>query len=422
MKINRNNYELFFVDYLDGKLSHSDELELLAFLAANPDLEEELNLVRDIKIEPEKITFNAKDSLKKKEIVPEISQERFNELCVGKIENILNAEEEKLLINHIQLHPELEKDLRLFNMTVSQPDYTIEFPGKESLKRMEISTENINELLVGRIENDLNEKQEAMLTKQLKQNPGLEKELQLFNQTILKPDMSIVFPGKSSLKRKAIQISYRKIIIRSVSAAAAIALLFVLYTNFNNEERFGNSTKMFTGIFNPLKIKTNQVQLNNTEKKNKTNNIQKTIQNNQQLVAVDDTSTEKVKNNSVITSDNTNNFIAANNNQLIDTTSHHQVPVKNVVRSNQNLDKTYEAIFADAKYSHYRDMIESVPYQTIQSGPSVGIWDIVEAGSKGISAVTGADVNFDQKIDKKRKVEKYSFHVGRFGFSRTVHK
>ena len=44
MKITRENYELFFVDYLDNKLSDSNILELMAFLAQNPDLEEELNL------------------------------------------------------------------------------------------------------------------------------------------------------------------------------------------------------------------------------------------------------------------------------------------------------------------------------------------------------------------------------------------
>ena len=38
MNINRNNYEVFFMDHLDGKLSPPLEQELRAFLVLNPDL------------------------------------------------------------------------------------------------------------------------------------------------------------------------------------------------------------------------------------------------------------------------------------------------------------------------------------------------------------------------------------------------
>ena len=41
MKINRNNYEIFFVDYSDGKLSENQIENLMAFISLNPDLEEE---------------------------------------------------------------------------------------------------------------------------------------------------------------------------------------------------------------------------------------------------------------------------------------------------------------------------------------------------------------------------------------------
>ena len=43
MKINRNNYEMYFIDYLDGVLSPDLVSELLLFLDENPDLKEELS-------------------------------------------------------------------------------------------------------------------------------------------------------------------------------------------------------------------------------------------------------------------------------------------------------------------------------------------------------------------------------------------
>ena len=42
MKINRNNYEVFFMDYLDGNLDESVVNDFIEFLQKNPDLKEEL--------------------------------------------------------------------------------------------------------------------------------------------------------------------------------------------------------------------------------------------------------------------------------------------------------------------------------------------------------------------------------------------
>ena len=38
MKINRNNYEVFFIDFYDGKLTDMQQLEMELFLESHPDL------------------------------------------------------------------------------------------------------------------------------------------------------------------------------------------------------------------------------------------------------------------------------------------------------------------------------------------------------------------------------------------------
>ena len=426
MKINRKNYELFFVDYLDGKLSHSDQLELMAFLSVNPDLEEELNMVRDIKIEPENISFSAKNSLKKNEAT-EISIEKFQELCVSKIEKTISSSDEALLTAHLQKHPELIKDLQLFELTLLRPDLSVTAPNKENLKQL--SSERIEELIIGKIEKTLNAEEKSVLTAQINKQHELEKEIQLFEKTILKADLSIVYPDKNSLKRRTLGVSYRKIVIRSLSAAASVAILFVLYTTLFNQNRFGQSPKSFATMLNPFGIKNNSVNSNNTNSLKKTfantqhNNI---IIKNHTPQLMNDTSVSIAQNQTNINPDTNRLWIAQNNTTGVDTASHINPSKNNPAISNENFNKTYDAIFAETKYSHFKDMIENVPFQAIQPYSSglanIGIWDVVEAGSKGFSAVTGANVNFQQKTDKKRKTEKYSFHIGRFGFSRTIHK
>jgi hypothetical protein len=49
--LTRNNYEIWFVDYLDGKLGNEQLDTLLDFLEQNPDLKQELLGVSDFRLE-----------------------------------------------------------------------------------------------------------------------------------------------------------------------------------------------------------------------------------------------------------------------------------------------------------------------------------------------------------------------------------
>ena len=50
MDINRQNFETYFIDYLDGRLDPGQVAELLSFLEKNPDLERELKEFENIQI------------------------------------------------------------------------------------------------------------------------------------------------------------------------------------------------------------------------------------------------------------------------------------------------------------------------------------------------------------------------------------
>ena len=43
MKINRQNYEAAFVEYMEGTLSVEDKMEVEKFLASSPDLKHEMD-------------------------------------------------------------------------------------------------------------------------------------------------------------------------------------------------------------------------------------------------------------------------------------------------------------------------------------------------------------------------------------------
>ena len=61
MEINRENYEIYFVRFIDGTLSEEELSELKIFRLQNPDLSEILENYRPISLKFKKIIYPRKD-------------------------------------------------------------------------------------------------------------------------------------------------------------------------------------------------------------------------------------------------------------------------------------------------------------------------------------------------------------------------
>ena len=60
MNINRNNYEKYFIDYLEGTLSKDDIHDLRVFLLFNQDLAELLDDIAKIKLTAPSVRYTSK--------------------------------------------------------------------------------------------------------------------------------------------------------------------------------------------------------------------------------------------------------------------------------------------------------------------------------------------------------------------------
>jgi len=138
MTINRLNYELFLVDYLDGKLDPFLVAELLIFLEQNPDIKEEYDGIQNSVLEKEAITFPNKSILKKKSFSKNGIDDELAYLCISSVENLLSEEEQNLLNKKIYDDVSLKKELLLFDKTVTVADQSIIFKSKSRLKRTSI--------------------------------------------------------------------------------------------------------------------------------------------------------------------------------------------------------------------------------------------------------------------------------------------
>lgn len=134
-RINRHNYEIFFIDYIDGKLSGEQLLDLQYFLQANPDLAQELEDIEDVTLQPDNVRYEDKSSLKK--LVGEllVNASNFEEYCIAYIEKNLTKEKESQLEQYLELHPEKKTDYILFTNTVLSPNREVIYPNKSKLKK-----------------------------------------------------------------------------------------------------------------------------------------------------------------------------------------------------------------------------------------------------------------------------------------------
>ncbi len=135
--INRNNYEKYFLDFLDGELSPSDENLLMLFLNENPDLKSELELFEADKIPVDNTFFENKMELKRSEILSGVTLNNFDELCIARMEGDLKRREIIEFDKFIAGNEKKEKEYNLYKLTKIQPDNFVVFQNKESLKQSE---------------------------------------------------------------------------------------------------------------------------------------------------------------------------------------------------------------------------------------------------------------------------------------------
>jgi tellurite resistance protein len=136
MKINRNNYEVFFIDFYDGKLTDAQQLEMELFLERHPDLKMEFDEFESITVDAAKISFSQKRALKKPEIVEVagIHEDNYEEAFIAWYENDLSADEKASLMSFIKANPHLDKEFQSHKSLLIKKEDVV-FEDKEALKK-----------------------------------------------------------------------------------------------------------------------------------------------------------------------------------------------------------------------------------------------------------------------------------------------
>ena len=130
--ITRENYEIYFIDFLEGNLSEKEIILVENFLEMNPDLKEEFDLLDFESVNLKPVASSTDFSFLKKEQA--IDPDNETNFFIGKLEGDLSAEEEKMLALYLKENPEKINLYESFQQTKLTPVVHF-YPGKKKLKK-----------------------------------------------------------------------------------------------------------------------------------------------------------------------------------------------------------------------------------------------------------------------------------------------
>jgi hypothetical protein len=139
-KINIHNYEIYLIDYLDNKLSNEEKVSVRLFLENNPEIAAEFELLNESAVIVDNDTKLEDNSTFKKQIIPSkrINENNYEDFFVAHVEKQLSNEETIELHQFVSQNPCLNKEFAIQQKTILQPDLSLVFLNKNSLKRRQI--------------------------------------------------------------------------------------------------------------------------------------------------------------------------------------------------------------------------------------------------------------------------------------------
>ncbi|GAB4291976.1 MAG: hypothetical protein Kow0068_17240 [Marinilabiliales bacterium] len=374
MKIDLTNYEEFLLDYLDGNLDENQEYMLLAFLANHPEIEEEF-----LELKENYITLNTEANL--------FYQNKDN----------LKKDKNDLLIND----------------------------------------ENLDELLIAKLENVLSPHEENQLNKYMDINPSASDTYRLYQKTILHPDKSIVYQNKQSLKRFNTSKSQQNTFKYYISGIAAAIILLILTTSVLNRSQDGflkTNTHIFdialnksinfnknenTSEFSIVRVETPNI----IAKSNKPYNNQTTssaehdISNVTFLKDVISEMKDMPFHNEDVISTEKNVFTTAYNPQNNQKNSN-EIEKDKIVNPD---DLVY--ISGELHNNEYINaFLEQIDYneQTTADDNNQGLtfWDIADFSIKSYNKLTGKNISIQKELDNNGKIKTLAINNNKFIYSK----
>lgn len=209
-----------------------------------------------------------------------INRDNYEQFFIDYYDQNLSKSQIEELFLFIEANADAKEEFFAFSPEMTLEPEKIIFDGKNQLKQIAedttVTPDNFDKYCVAQLEGELNNYQKADFEKFISEKPEYSKEFDLYKQTILKADESIVYTRKYALKHLVLKseksiIKTNRIYWFASAVAASFLLYFMLKINNNEQEKIiaeNTNNIKFENIDSVL----NQIQTNNLIAINKTEN------------------------------------------------------------------------------------------------------------------------------------------------------
>ena len=127
--ITRENYEIYFMDYMDGNLSARERAEVEAFLLVHPDLRELLDGMNEVWLEVPVEVFDKKEEIKRK-----VREREIEYYAIATAEGVITGEEQTWVDGNVDKDV-FEREVEMYAKVKVKPDPICRFEGKVGVYR-----------------------------------------------------------------------------------------------------------------------------------------------------------------------------------------------------------------------------------------------------------------------------------------------
>lgn len=197
---------VWMVELADGTISEETHRLLNAYLEKYSEKKRDVELYGKTKLTADAdVVFPSSESLRKPVVV---SADNFDDFAVALVEGRISDHDKSLLEIFVATHPEYRVQLEQYRKTILPAD-NVEFEFKSQLRKsgLQISADNIEELIISYVENQLTDSECVQLEQFVKNHPEYKSLLEDYRNTIVSPDAEVVFADKQDLRKGAILVT-----------------------------------------------------------------------------------------------------------------------------------------------------------------------------------------------------------------------
>ncbi len=417
--ITKLNYETWFLDFFDGKLSPSQKKDVIDFVNNNPDLHPQFECFENIHLsETDKVSFEKNSFKKQKSWL--FNYYSIDELAFNFIEGNLSNEELRELNELKSFNAELNNKINEYGKIKLLPCKNAIAIENILLKKNDsfelIHENNFEAYCILYYENQSPELFSA-LSNCMSNNDTLKKQFKEFGKLKLIPQKEDVFENKPQLKKKetvVVAFNYRN----AVAIAAVLLLAILLYNPFkSNVQKIAikeTNLNKNTLANNILSEKKKMAKKENSafEKDKKENLNSKNVFSNGNFEKKK--AANKTMNNSVLSIPNNlkADDVVLTEKDSITNKNNSENEVKNDVSATANNKTNEKGILSPGEFVATVVNKDYYPNQT----PTSQINSTFYAMKNVIQSVSGGSADVDKKEDKNYK--EFRFRIGGFSLSR----